>query len=627
MVRSSVLCVARRTRVGALLLLLAIVVLPRPAAAGGTEFPADGTRNLGRGGAGMARADDPYVMVRNPARLADLWDDQAMLGAHFLLADSCFRPSGSYGIGLGNVGGPSSTRVGDQILVLGTPEGATGPNGEALVDYSSEPYPEVCYEGPMPFLPHVALTMKPTHDLGVGLGFFPPDNAALNQWGNRDGTVDTPNGLRPNPLRYYRSHLNTSYFTVLGAAGYRISDFIRIGFGFQWQLVVFQARSWTTALTGLAPINDVRTEVFGRDLFVPGLIGSVHLKPFDALDVAIGFKWSDLVKSKAKLDLTSGAFGTGERFEYVDPMTGMLTGGITTVPDTTHNQSGEVRSGPVWVPQLSLGVRFADRLKPLVKDADWAKAKASSRVTEDSMSNERWDIELDVIYYFTSMYDYTQFTNTNATINLATINQSGTTDSFTTGVGDCIEPAMLAPGQLCRKRRVRTQVDGQDQITARLGADYNVLPGLFTVRAGASYESDGQKPESLHVQQYMFGRIGVHSGFTVRIAEKTDFTFGFAHFIQKELRLQVNGQLADYFRLYREAELAGLDPRDVYHLENGSGGLDPMSPDAQATGPFDGRAGVEVPNAGRVEPGPFFINGGSYYYNLSILSFELTQRF
>ena len=43
-------------------------------------------------------------------------------------------------------------------------------------------------------------------ELGVGLGFFPPDAASLNQRGNRDGTVDTPNGVRPNPLRYYRSH-------------------------------------------------------------------------------------------------------------------------------------------------------------------------------------------------------------------------------------------------------------------------------------------------------------------------------------------------------------------------------------------------------------------------------------
>jgi len=626
MVRSSVASVAQRVRVGALLLITASVVLPQSAAAGGTEFPADGSRNLGRGGAGMARADDPYVMVRNPARLADLWDDQALLGAHFLITDSCFQPSGGYSIG--STGVPTAIQVGDETLVLNTPAGATDLNGQPLNTFTTEPYPEVCYEGPMPFLPHVALTMKPASNLGVGLGFFPPDNAGLNQWGNRDGTVDTDNGLRPNPLRYYRSHLNTSYFSVLGAVGYRPAQFIRIGFGFQWQLAVFQARTWTTAVTGLNPTNDVRTEVFGRDLFIPGLIGSVHIKPFDALDIALGFKWSDLVKSKAKLDLTSGAFGTGERFQYRQMGSDTPIGGTTAIPTTSYNQPGEVRSGPVWVPQLSLGVRYAQRLKPLVQHNEWAKAKAASNTTEDSMATERWDIELDVVYYFTSMYDYTQFTNSNATVELATIDSNGTPSSFTTAVGDCIDPPVLAPGELCRKRRVRTQINGKDQFTARLGGDYNVLPGLFTVRAGVSYETDGQDVEWLNVQQYMYGRTGLHTGFTVRIAEKTDFTFGFAHFIQKDIRLQVAGRYADYIQLYRQAQAAGLDPAATYHLETGSGfALDPMGPEAMAKGPFDGAAGVEVPNSGQVEPGPYFINAGSYYYNLSVLSVEVTQRF
>jgi hypothetical protein len=614
-----------RSSVGALLLIAGIVVvLPQRAAAGGTEFPADGTRNLGRGGAGMARADDPYVMIRNPARLADLWDDQAMLGAHFLMADSCFQPTGAYSIG--STGVASAIQVGNETLVLNTPAGATDLNGQPLNTFMTEPYPEVCFEGPMPFLPHLALTMKPTSDLGVGLGFFPPDNAALNQWGNRDGTVDTANGLRPNPLRYYRSHLNTSYFSVLGAVGYRISDFIRIGFGFQWQLVAFQARPWTTSVTGLNPINDVSTEVFGRDLFIPGFIGSVHLKPIDALDVAIGFKWSDLVKSKAKLDLTTGAFGTGEPFRYL--ANGVEAGGTTAIPTTSHNQPGEVRSGPVWVPQLSFGLRYADRLKPLVKDKDWAKAKAASNTTEDSMQNERWDIELDVIYYFTSMFDYTEFTNSNATVDLVTLDTNGDRSGFTTAVGDCVEPLVLAPGELCRKRRVRNEINGKDQLTARIGGDYNVLPGLFAVRAGASYEADGQNVEWLNVQQYMYGRMGFHGGFTVRVADKTDFTFGFAHFIQKQIRLQIAGRYADYIQLYRQAQAAGIDPAATYHLETGSGfALDPMGPEAMAKGPFDGAAGVEVPNAGQVEPGPYYINGGSYYYDLSVLSFEVTQKF
>ena len=117
--------------------------------------------------------------------------------------------------------------------------------------------------------------MKLNRDLGVGIGFFPPDNGSLGQWGNRDGTIETDQGLRPNPIRYFRSHLNVTYFSVLGGVGYRLADWIRIGAGMQWNMVAFSAKSWTLPVASKNPRRDVRTNSFGRDLFIPGLIGSV----------------------------------------------------------------------------------------------------------------------------------------------------------------------------------------------------------------------------------------------------------------------------------------------------------------------------------------------------------------
>ena len=590
------------------LLLLAMIVgitgSPLPAAAGGTEFPADGTRNLGRGGAGMARADDPSVMIRNPALLADLWGDQALLGAHLSLVDSCFHPSGGYAAG---TTGTQVAKVGDDIIFLRPPAGATL-NGEPVIDYGSEPYPNVCYQGPSPFLPRVALTMKIAPDLGVGIGFFPPDNASLNQFGNRDTTVDTPNGLRPNPLRYTRAHLNTTYFSVLGAVGYRMADWIRIGFGFQWQLVLFQSRSVTPAysISRLSPTGDVRSDAIGRDLFVPGLIGSVHIVPFDALDIALGFKWSDRVMGKTKLDLTSGAFGVGE-VTVVRDMNGNEIPFGSTIPTTTHNQAADVSASPVWVPQLSAGIRFADRLKPRVKDSEWgAVAKSSDGDGEDSMDAERWDIELDVVYYFTSFQDRTSVTIKKAVVDLRTIDPLGNEAApVTVDVGDCIDgPA--GPGMPC-KRQVRTAINGQDQLTLRLGGDYNILPGLFSVRAGVSYQQDGQTPDWMSPFQYMASRTGAHAGFTVRIARKTDISFGFAHFIQKEVRLQLNPEsvaTGDY-------RVFAADP-GKYNIGEGA---------------LDGTASIEVPNSVQALPGPYYVNAGSYFYDLSVLSASISQKF
>src|ERR1700761_804275 len=84
-------CVERMWRLASLLCwaVLAVALALGHAAAGGNEFPAGGTRNLGRGGTGMTRADDPNVMVRNPALLADLWTSMAYSGFHLLIADSC----------------------------------------------------------------------------------------------------------------------------------------------------------------------------------------------------------------------------------------------------------------------------------------------------------------------------------------------------------------------------------------------------------------------------------------------------------------------------------------------------------------------------------------------------------
>src|SRR5690348_15936544 len=168
-------------RLAAALVALLATALPRVAHAGGTEFPADGVRGLGRGGARAARADDPTIMSRNPAALALLWDDQVTLGAHLLLVDACMQPTGAYGWGLK---GDSALNLGEGPIYALADTGDTYLDGKPLVGFIDEPYPEVCYQGAAPFLPTLALSMKLSDDLGVGIGFFPPDTASLNQWGN-----------------------------------------------------------------------------------------------------------------------------------------------------------------------------------------------------------------------------------------------------------------------------------------------------------------------------------------------------------------------------------------------------------------------------------------------------------
>jgi hypothetical protein len=599
-----------------LVILAAVLIacLPETARAGGTEFPADGTRGLGRGGAVAARADDPTIMTRNPAALALLWDDQVVLGAHLLLANACMQPTGAYGWG---IQGNGALNLGNGPVYPLAEPGDTYLNGRPLTGFADEPYSRVCFQGAAPFLPTVALSMKLSDDFGVGFGFFPPDVASLNQWGNRDGTYDTPNGRRPNPLRYYRSFQSASYFSLLGAAGYRIAPWISIGAGLQWMLVAYQATTWTTPISALDPESDVRGDLFGRDLFIPGVIASVQLQPIDALDVVAGFKWSDRVKSKVKLDITTGALGTGEVLRYRDAMGQLQTIG-SSIPTTANNQPGSVDAPPIWAPQLTLGVRYADRLKPKPKDLRAAHAAARGTV-EDHMQTERWDVEADAVYYFTSVYDKAEYVTRDAMLTLRTVDASGIVGAIPASPGDCTKRDPKT-NNCIGERVVQTQLGGKNQFTVRVGGDYNLLPGLLALRAGVSYEARGQQPAMLNVLNYMLSRYGVHAGLTVRVAGKTDISFGYAHFIHENVQLQVynNSSVSTYPPRYRMAQ---------YHFKPGAGVPDAMGNGASSGG-FSGVAGVEVPNG---EPGydigPYFVNAGRYFFHLDVVSLSFTQHF
>jgi len=577
-------------------LVWAVVALgPQRVAAGGNEFPANGTRNLGRGGGGLTRADDPTLMLRNPALLADLWDDVAYTGMHVLLAKSCFQATGAYGW---NPSGDDAPDFG-QGPVLVNLTNATQPNGEPLPSIRDEPYPRVCYDGPIPVLPNVALSMKLSPKIGVGLGFFPPDNAALSQWGNRDGTVDTPNGRRASPTRWFRGHLNTSYFSALGAIGYRPVSWLRFGLGFQWALVVYSTTQFTRPTATRSLASDVRVDVTGRDLFIPGVIASVHATPLDSLDIALSFKWSDRVESRAKLDITTSYFGAGRAVPYVDS-DGIAGTAPGLLPLRSDNRLGNVSSPPIWVPQLALGIRYADRLSPRVKDDNWQSAHAAApHSVQDAMATERWDIEANAVVFFNAANDVSRFVSASETVNTQSVRPDGTPGlPLMAYVGQC------TGGSECPQREVPTYLHGKTQFALSLGGDYNIIPGMLAVRGGLSYETNGQDPAYLNVTNYMLGRTGLHVGATWRIAGSTDLSIGYAHFFQKDVALTVNPSRP-------------LEPR--YAADPGKYNV--------VTGENDGVARFAIPDAADSVEGPLFANAGTFYYHLDVVSLSLAQHF
>ncbi|HEX2678611.1 MAG TPA: hypothetical protein VHM19_18290, partial [Polyangiales bacterium] len=403
---------------------------------------------------------------------------------------------------------------------------------------------------------------------------------------------------------------NTSFLTALTAVGYRPTDWLRIGVGFQWTMVAFTSYTYARPTPDLNVRNDIRTKADGKDLFIPGLIASVHVVPNDSLDIAAGFKWSDRVRGDTSLDLTAGSFGTGRAFTDSD---GKTYG--STVPTTAKNQLGSVDSPPIWVPQLSFGVRYADRLVPRTTTKSWEAAHlATAPDVQDHMATERFDVEADAVVYFNSANDQSSFSNDAqkaAMLQIVPVDAMGNKlPAQQAHVGECTKwDAMHV--KCLGQWKVPLVLGGKNQVSLRVGGDYNVLPDFFTVRAGMSYETNGINPEYFDVTTYMMGRTGLHAGFTLRLFDKTDFSFAFAHFIQKSIRLQINPKMQFSPRYYKNA--MGVDDPAVGKMYN------------YVPGKHDGVAKWEAPYGN--DFGPNFVNAGSYYYDLDVVSFALSQHF
>lgn len=576
------------------LVLLWVMLVPSVAAAGGNEFPAGGTRNLGRGGTGLTRADDPNVMVRNPALLADLWTSMASTGVHLLLADSCFQATGSYGWNVQNAG---VVNFGDGPLVTNV-SGARGSDGEALPDLGNQAFPKVCYRGPSPMVvPAIGLALKLAPDLGLGFGFFPPESASLGQWGNRDGTIDTANGLRPSPTRWFQAHQNSSYVSALVALGYRPLDWLRVGVGLQWAIIAYSSTNFARAAANLNPDSDVRVDVDGSDLFIPGFVASAQATPLPSLDVALGFRWSDRVKTNARLDITTNNFGGGDAFSYMDAAGEMVSPSVLR-PTRTENLRGSVDLPPMYVPQLSLGVRYADRILSRPSNERWALAKrAAGRDVQDAMATERWDIEANAVVYFNAANDVTRIRLPDRKLPALSVAADGSEEMTEVSVGECVSRGSNA----CVRRELPSYLHGKTQISLRLGGEYNIILGMLAVRAGVSYESNGQNVQDLNVTNYQLGRTGLHVGATWRIASTTDLSIAYAHFIQRRVALTVNDKSPF------ETSQPGK-----FHVVRGEN---------------DGMAHLAIADSEIVGEGPLFANAGTFYYHLDVLSVSVAQHF
>lgn len=243
--------------------LAATLVLPRPARAGGFEFPDNGTQGLGRGGAFTAKADDPTAVHYNVAGLARQRGTRILVNGNLSIQDYEFQRAGVY------------------------PATADG-SEDAVTPWAGLKFPRVRNTGGPFFAPLLAITSD--------FGIFDRLTFAIAAYGpSAIGNRTFPLGVQgaPSPARYDFIQSRSLILLPTVAAAYRLTDWLDVGVGVHY--VIGSFNQTTVGFADLGPATcktaeyqpcDTRNRLEASGSTVTGSIGAL-VRP--SANVAFGF--------------------------------------------------------------------------------------------------------------------------------------------------------------------------------------------------------------------------------------------------------------------------------------------------------------------------------------------------
>ena len=437
------------------------------------EVPDNGSEQMGRGGAWVARASDPLAVMFNPAGLAGQ-DTRLTLQANINIMKSCF------------------TRI------------------KSANDTTQEPlavngvFPKVCNDGkPFPN-PQLAFNYKVSDTVGVAFGVLGPSASGSMSWPefvNDSGGV--PQGA---PQRYLLLNANTVLVTPTIGAGWEVVEHLRIGASFQWGIADLKFANASAALNAdnqTPSVNDVKAELHVKQMFIPGFTAGTIWSPVDSLDLAGWFKWS------APIDATGDAVTSSPYFtrQVAAGDLSKVKHGDTSQADCGTGNPGlgdpcaggkkaELKVNIPW--EAKIGVRY-HKPRPQVQAVagDGAPAPEVNSHRRDPMSQDIFDIELDVTYAHNSMFKDLQVSFPGDATGNGLLPVNGTPGNF--------PPNADIPHNF------------KDVAGFRLGGDWNVLPDQLAIRAGAYIETTAQDGTYQNLDFAGGRKIGIALGGTYRI--------------------------------------------------------------------------------------------------------------
>jgi long-chain fatty acid transport protein len=247
---------------------------PLTAHAGGVFVGEAGTQAMERGGAFVAKADDPTAMSVNPAGLAKLARAQLYLGANLLNYSLSYKRAGVY---------PAQQR---------------GPGEPA---YVGTEYPTVENEATFQPIPYVAGGGM-VGDLALAIGVFAPPGVPNREFpcvaGDEFCRMDESGAPAPQRYDVVDQHALVVYPSI--AAAYRLHERVDIGARFSWGIASIEARNfpWSTANRTEDPLREADFDASVSDAFVPTFGAGVLIRPTDFLEVGAAYSYKSQVRAQ-----------------------------------------------------------------------------------------------------------------------------------------------------------------------------------------------------------------------------------------------------------------------------------------------------------------------------------------
>ena len=513
----------RKLAIGSVALLGAMSLAPAASASNGLESPDNGASQVGRGGAWLARADDPLAVYFNPAGLVRQASG-VHLGAHLMFMNRCYTRTGqnidedSPDFAYGEYGAPVSPGS-DQFNFPGPGTTATG--------NTVPPPPAVCAADHVSPNPQVAANFRVLDQLAIGVGVLGPHGVGSSEWPeeipftNRFGEPAT----QPAPQRYMLVKSSSIILFPTLSVAWAPNDQIAIGAGFTWGIANASFENFSESLsiqTGgntCGPNNDqpcvysddfrrgglgdVKAKLSATDVFVPGFVIGAIYSPHRFIDVAGWFRWSDAVDTEANVTTTAQYWANnGSKNTEADRCSDSTNPNCTvTLGEKAGDPGYQAGKIKLAIPmEAKLGVRFHyPRQNPGEKPV-WAEGTKKVR---DPMSEDLFDVEANFTY-----------ANNSALQNIEVRFKPGTIINGTQG------------GTLPANADIPH--NWKDVFGVRLGGEAVILPSRFAARAGFFYESKGQDDAYLNIDFHNGEKVGLSAGATVRVW-RLDITAAYQH--------------------------------------------------------------------------------------------------